>query len=58
MHQEYYEGGTQLKEEYEMIYSDDALDYVKDGEDKTYDKTGKLTSDIQYVDGQENKTIK
>ena len=57
-HKEYYDGGTALKEEYEMIYSDDALDYVKDGEDKVYDKKGNITSDIIYVDGQENKTIK
>lgn len=57
-HKEYFPGGDQVKEEYEMVYSDDALDYVKDGEDKVYDEKGNLVSDIQYVDGQENKTIK
>lgn len=57
-HKEYFPGGTQLKEEYEMIYSEDALDYVKDGEDKVYDEKGTLVSDVQYINGEENKTIK
>lgn len=58
MHTEYYPGGTQIKEQYEMVYSDNALDYVKDGEDKSYDKNGNLTSDILYSGGNETRTIK
>lgn len=56
-HKEYYPGGI-LKEEYNMLYSSDALDYIKEGEDKQYDEKGTLTSDVDYVDGQENKKIK
>ncbi|HXB13184.1 MAG TPA: hypothetical protein VNZ45_14455 [Bacteroidia bacterium] len=56
-HKEYYTGG-QVKEEYQMIFSEDALDYVKDGEDKVYDEKGTLTSDIEFVLGQENRKIK
>ena len=57
-HKEYFEGSAQVKEEYNMLYSSDALDYVKDGEDKTYDEKGNLVSDIEYVNGQENRKIK
>jgi len=57
-HKEYYPGGTQLKEEYIMLFSPDALDFIKDGEDKAYDEKGTVTSDIIYVDGQENQKIK
>jgi antitoxin component YwqK of YwqJK toxin-antitoxin module len=57
-HKEYFPGGDQLKEEYQVVYSMNALDYIKDGEDKVYDEKGNLVSDIQYLDGQENKVIK
>jgi antitoxin component YwqK of YwqJK toxin-antitoxin module len=57
-HKEYFPGGVQVKEEYTVIYSSDALDYIKDGEDKVYDEKGSLVSDIEYVAGQENRTIK
>jgi len=57
-HKEYFPGGVQVKEEYQMVYSSNALDYIKEGEDKVYDEKGTLVSDVQYVDGQVNKTIK
>jgi antitoxin component YwqK of YwqJK toxin-antitoxin module len=57
-HIEYFPGGTQVKEQYTMIYSSDALDYVKDGEDKVFDEKGNLVSDEEYVNGQDNRKIK
>jgi antitoxin component YwqK of YwqJK toxin-antitoxin module len=54
---EYYPNG-QVKEEFEMVFDSDSLDFIKDGEDKQYDEKGTLTSDIVYVAGQADRTIK
>lgn len=54
---EYYENG-QLKEDQQLLYSSDDLDFVKDGEDKQYDEKGTLTSDVVYVLGTLDRTIK
>jgi len=49
----FYENG-QLKEEGEMLYSPDALDYVKNGHWKVYNESGKLTFDQTYIFGKLN----
>ena len=54
---EYYPNG-QLKESQDMLYSSDALDFVKDGEDKQFDENGTLTSDVVYEAGAVDHTIK
>jgi antitoxin component YwqK of YwqJK toxin-antitoxin module len=54
---EYYPGG-QLKESQVMLYSSDALDFVKDGEDKQFDEHGTLVSDVVYAIGEVDHTIK
>jgi len=54
---EYYPNG-QLKESQQMLYSSDALDFVKDGEDKQFDEKGTLTSDVVYAAGEVDHTIK
>ncbi|HTB05418.1 MAG TPA: hypothetical protein VK806_00605 [Bacteroidia bacterium] len=54
---EYYPGG-QVKEEFVMLYDASSLDFIKDGEDKQYDEKGNVTSDIVYVAGQADRTIK
>lgn len=52
---EYGENGL-LKEEGSMRYSNDILDYVKDGQWKFYDDNGNLKSTDNYVNGQGGNT--
>ncbi|MBN8703620.1 MAG: hypothetical protein J0M08_11180 [Bacteroidetes bacterium] len=54
---EYHENGV-LKEEGEMVYNENSLDYVKDGKWKTFDENGKITSEEEYVAGELNRKIK
>lgn len=54
---EYFPNG-ELKESQEMLYSSDALDFVKDGEDKVFDEKGALVSDVVYATGEVDHTIK
>jgi len=54
---EYFSNG-QLKEESESIYSKDAYDFLKDGDDKEYDEHGNLVAEYEYVGGKINSTIK
>ena len=49
-HKEYYQNGK-LKEEGEMKYSADSLDYVKDGTWLYYDETGNQTRKEKYANG-------
>jgi len=48
---EYHSNGG-IKEEGILVYSESSLDYVKDGEWKTYDEKGSLISDEIYVGGE------
>ncbi len=54
---EYFSNG-QMKETQQMLYSSDALDFVKDGEDKQFDEHGTLLSDVVYAVGEVDHTIK
>lgn len=51
MHKEYFESGK-IKEEGTLKYSADKIDYVKDGEWKAYDETGKVTKTEKYQNGE------
>lgn len=51
MHKEFSESGR-IKEEGNLKYSADKLDYVKDGEWKTYDETGKVIKTEKYQNGE------
>jgi antitoxin component YwqK of YwqJK toxin-antitoxin module len=51
MHKEFFENGR-VKEEGNLKYSADKLDYVKDGEWKTYDELGKLLKTEKYQNGE------
>jgi len=50
-HKEYFETGK-IKEEGNLKYSVDKLDYVKEGEWKTYDETGKVLKAEKYQNGE------
>ncbi len=50
-HKEYFETGK-LKEEGALRWSADKIDYVKEGEWKAYDETGKITKAEKYQNGE------
>src|SRR6185312_16265188 len=54
---EFYPNG-QLKEDQLLFYSPDALDFVKDGEDKQFDEKGTITADDIYVNGTLDHSVK
>lgn len=51
LHKEYYETGR-IKEEGTLRYSPDKMDYVKEGDWKTYDEQGQLIKDQKYQNGE------
>lgn len=51
MHKEYFTGGK-IKEEGTLKYSADKIDYVREGEWKTYDESGKLLKTQKYQGGE------
>jgi len=51
IHKEFFETGK-IKEEGTLKYSADRMDYVKDGEWKTYDETGKIIKEEKYQNGE------
>lgn len=54
---DYFTNG-QMEEDALFYYNPETFDFVKHGEDKEYDESGKLISDIEYVRGEVNQTIK
>lgn len=52
-HKEYYENGA-LKEEGGMVFSDDVVDFKREGTWKIYDEAGKLVRLEEYVHGEFN----
>lgn len=51
LHKEFFESGK-IKEEGNLKYSADKIDYVKEGEWKTYDESGKVIKTEKYQNGE------